>query len=195
MLEIVNGKTDALILHPQRLIELEQQDRDERSLPVVAVNDLRPLTGLEHELQRRLAEECKPRNIVGRAIQVPTPEEVFIRMRLDEEALAAVDPAKPHRAMDRAVKPGHPQIVVGDRHSVDPVMAQTVVLGQDDLHRVASQLKLSTEPEYDVTDAPGMRDRRALSGHHHDEHEPNPTARHTQPSSRFSASGAASALS
>ena len=72
MTEIVNSQTDPLLLHPERLIELEQQDRNESGLPVVAVNDLRPLAGPEHELERRPAEERKPRDVPG-ACPIPPP--------------------------------------------------------------------------------------------------------------------------
>ena len=144
------------------------------------MNDVRPLAGLQHELQRRLAEERKPCNVVIRAVQMPTPEEALLRVRLDEEALAAVDPAEPHRAMNRAGEPRHPQIVVGDRQPVDPVIAQAVVLGQHDLDRVAPQLKLPAEPEHDITEPTGVRDRRALGSDHHDEHEPTTSADHAR---------------
>ena len=133
MAEVVNRQTDTLIAHPELLIELKQQDRDQGRLPIVAMNDVRTLTGHQHELQRRLAEERKPCNVVICAVQMPTLKEALPRVRLDEEALAAVDPAEPHRAMNRAVEPWHPQIIVGDGQPVEPVIAQTVIFGQHDL--------------------------------------------------------------
>ena len=84
------------------------------------------------------------------------------------------DPAEPHRAMNRAAKPRHPQIVVGDRQPVDPVIAQTVVLGQHDLHRIAPQFKLPTEPEHNIT-KPHRRARPART-------QPPPSPR-TRPTS------------
>ncbi len=111
MAKIMNGQTNPLILHPQRLIDLKQQHRDQGSLPVVAMNDLRPLAGLQHELQRRLAEKREPCRVVIRAIEMPAPEEMVLRMRLDE-ALAAIDPAEPHGAMNGSAEPRHPQIGV-----------------------------------------------------------------------------------
>ena len=78
--EVVNRETDALIGHALRLIELEQQDWNQSRVPVVAVNDLRPFAGSQHELPRRSAEERKPRNIIITAVQRPTLEEVVLRM-------------------------------------------------------------------------------------------------------------------
>ena len=45
---------------PADLVNLEQQDRHEPGLPVVAVDHVGALVGLEHELQRRLAEKGEP---------------------------------------------------------------------------------------------------------------------------------------
>ena len=74
----------------------------------MAMDDLRALARLEHELERRLAEEREPFDVVPGAVQVPSVEEAVVRVRLDEEALAAVDEAEPHRAMDRPAVPRHP---------------------------------------------------------------------------------------
>ena len=62
--EVMHREADALLAHPDRLVDLVQQDRDQRRLPVVAVDDLRTLARLEHELERRLAKEREPADVI-----------------------------------------------------------------------------------------------------------------------------------
>ena len=102
-----------------------------------------------------------------------TVKEPVMRVGLDEEALTSLDEPKPHRAVNRAAIPRHPQVLVRDGEPVNPVVSQRVVLRQDDLHRVPAQLKLTTEPEYDIAEASCVRDGRTLACHHHDKHIPN----------------------
>ena len=73
-----------------------------RRLPVVAVDDVRALAGLQQELERRLAEEREALRIIIRPVDVAAVKEVVRRVRLDEEALAALDKTEEHPAMDRA---------------------------------------------------------------------------------------------
>jgi hypothetical protein len=63
----------------------------------MAVNDIRALSGLQHELHCRLAEKSKPHFIIVVAIKATTLEKIILRMRLDKKALAAVNEAEPDR--------------------------------------------------------------------------------------------------
>ena len=74
--EIVDGIANTLIAHAEVLVDLIQQHRHGRGLPVVAVDYLGPLAGLEHELQGRLGQEREPGHIVRRAVQVAPVEEL-----------------------------------------------------------------------------------------------------------------------
>ena len=78
MAEVVHGEAHALIPHPGPLVDLVQQHGDERRLPIVAMDDLRALAGLEHELERRLAEEREPFDVVPGAVQVPAVKEAVV---------------------------------------------------------------------------------------------------------------------
>jgi len=104
----MHSEADPLRAHPQRLVDLEQQHRHQRRLPVVAVDDLRALAGLEHELQRRLAEERKPVDIVGRPVQLAAAKERIAAVRLDEEALAASTNPNNTLQWTSAAVPRHP---------------------------------------------------------------------------------------
>ena len=171
--EVVHRKADALVLHPGVLVHLVQEDGHERGLPVVAMNDVRPLPGHQEKLERRLAEERKPINIIIGPVQVASIKEPVIRVWLDEEALAPLDKPKPHRAVNRAAIPRHPQVVVRDGEPVDPVVSQTVVLRQHDLHRVPAKLELTTESPNTTSPRPRcVSNGRTLACHHHDKHSP-----------------------
>jgi hypothetical protein len=73
-------------------------------------------------------------------VQLPAIEEFILGVRVDEEATPAVNEAEPHRAVDESAVPGDPQVVVSHGERVDLVVAHAVVLGEDDVNRVASLL-------------------------------------------------------
>lgn len=64
MLEVVDRVANPLVLHTDVSVHLVQENRDERSLPIMAVNDVRKLVRFQHELEGRPAEEGEPRHIV-----------------------------------------------------------------------------------------------------------------------------------
>ena len=138
------------------------------------MNHLRPLISLQHELQRGLRQESKPKHIIRRAIQMPTLKEPILRMRLDEKALTPLHKPEPDRAVNRGAEPRNPEIVVCHRQAVDPVIPHAIVLRQDDLDGVAAQLQLTTKPEHHLSQPAGLRDRRALRRDHHYEHGGTP---------------------
>ena len=63
--EIVDGIADTLIAHADVLVDLVEQHRHGRRLPVVTVDHLGPFAGLPHELQGRLRQEREPGHVVG----------------------------------------------------------------------------------------------------------------------------------
>ena len=52
MREVVDRVADALVLHPELRIDLEEQDGDEGGLPIVAMDDVGPAIRAQHEFQR-----------------------------------------------------------------------------------------------------------------------------------------------
>ena len=138
MLDVVQRVADAAVAHALMLIDFKEHDRRERRLPVVRVNDVGSFSRLAHEFERRLGEEGEADVLVGKAVVGAAVEVVVARMRLDEEALATVYKPEMHRAVDLAVGPRHPKVLVGDLQSPDLVVAHAIVFRQDDLHRLAA---------------------------------------------------------
>ena len=141
MVQVMQRVTHPRVGHAQVLVHLIEQHRHQASLPVVAVNDVRVLVALEHELQRGPAEEREPQVVIHLPVEHATVEEVLFGMRIDEEALAAMNKAEIDTAMDRAVIPRHPQVFHRKLEVENLVIPQTIVLGQDDLHRVPPNLQ------------------------------------------------------
>ena len=168
--EVVDGIADTLTGHAEVPVDLVQQHRHGRRLPVVAVDHLGPLAGLPHELQGRLGQEREPGRIIRRAVQVAPAEELVRAVRVDEEALPAVHEPEPHRAVHGPAVPGHPQVLIGDREPEDLVVVHAVVFRQDDLDGVAAQLQLPAQPEDDLPQPARLRRRRTLRRNHHHEH-------------------------
>ena len=133
--------------HAELLIELVQEHRYQSGLPVMAVDDVRVLAGLPQELHRRAGKERVAQHIVRKAVNDAAVEEVVAGVRFDEEAFSTMNEAEIHRAMDGPLVPGHPEVLVDLMQLEDVVVAQAVVLGQDDLDMVATDGKLATDAE------------------------------------------------
>ncbi len=170
MLEVVQRVTDPRMGHAQVLVHLVEQHRHQAGLPVVAVNDVRVLVALEHELQRGPAEESEPLVVIRLPVERAAVEEVLVGMRLDEEALAAVHEAEIDAAMDGVVIPRHPQVFERELQVEDLVIPQAIVFGQDDLHRVPPNLQFPAQPEHDVAQPPHLGHGGALGSNHYDIH-------------------------
>ena len=170
VLEVVDRIDHALPVHAEAGIDLVEKHRDEAGLPVVAVDDVRPLVALEQELHRRLAEEGKAQRIVLKAVEGTAEKEVVLTVRLDEVALAALHEAEPDRARHARTMPGHPQVLPNLVESPDFVIPHAVVLGQDDLDRMASNLEFAAEAENHVGKSPDLGHRSQLRRNHHDVH-------------------------
>src|SRR5664279_6290491 len=106
--EVVDRQTDPLLVHPDVLVDLEEEYRHERGLPVVAMDDLGTTVCAQHELQSRLREKGKPRGVVVEPVQLTAIEEFILGVRVDEKAPPAVNEAEPHRAVDESAVPGDP---------------------------------------------------------------------------------------
>jgi len=170
VLQVVERVTATNVLHASEAIELVEHHWHQRRLPVVGVEDVGPLAGLEEELERRLGEEGEPHVLVREAVVRAPLEEVIVGVRLNEEALAAVHEAKPDGAPDAVVEPRDPEVLVAHLQAPDVVVPHAVVLREDDLHRVPADLQLAAQAEDHVAEAPDLGDRRALGGDHDDVH-------------------------
>ncbi len=133
----------------------------------MAMDDVRALVAFEHELQRCPAEKSKPLVIIALAVKHPALKEIMVGVGFYEKAFAAMDESEINAAMHRIVIPGHPQIFEGQPQIVNLVVAQAIVLRQDDLHRVAANFQLAAQAENDVAQAADLGDRRALRRQHY----------------------------
>ena len=170
VLEVMQRVANPRVSHAHPLVHLVEQDRDQPRLPVVAMNDVGVFVALEHELQRRLAEERKALVVVALPVKRAAMEEVLVGVRLDEEALSPVHEAEIDAAVHRAAIPRHPEVLEAELQVEDLVVAQAVILGQDDLHRVAADLQFPAQAEHDVAQPADLGHGRALRRNHHDIH-------------------------
>jgi hypothetical protein len=98
------------------------------TLLAVEASNVGPAVCAQHELQSRLGEEGKPRDIVGETEELPAIEELVREMRVDEETAPAVDEGEPNRAVDGSAVPGVPS--GHGRRPIDLVVAHAVVVGR-----------------------------------------------------------------
>jgi len=89
---------------------------------------------------------------------------------INKIAATAANTTKPNRAVDEALVPGDPQVLVCNGHPFDLIVVQAVVFGQDDFNRVPAQVELSTQPENDFSKPSGLCDWGTLAGDHNDVH-------------------------
>src|SRR6266516_4220167 len=141
MAEIVDRETNAGMPHAQVLINFVKQHRYQGRLPIMAMNDLRLLARLEHELEDGPAKKGESEQIIVVSVNGSAVEEVVPRMRLDEKAFAPVHEAEPDGGTDSAVVPRNPQVFVALGQARDLVVTHAVVLGQKNLHCVAAQFQ------------------------------------------------------
>jgi hypothetical protein len=141
VLEVMQRVANPRMSHSRVLIHLVKQHRHQTDLPIVAVNDVRVLVALEHELQRGPAEECEPLVVIHLPVKRAAIEEVVMGMRLNEEALAAMHEAEIDTAMHGVFVPRNPQVFEREPQVEDLVMPQAIVFGQDDLDRIPANLQ------------------------------------------------------
>src|ERR1035441_7020543 len=108
VLEVMQRVTHPRMSHPRVLIHLKEQHRHQSGLPIMAVNDVRVLVALEHELQGGLDRKSEPLVVIHLPVERAAVEEVMVGMRLDEEALAAMHEAEIDTAMHGVLVPRHP---------------------------------------------------------------------------------------
>src|SRR5208283_1543725 len=91
MLEVVQGITYAGMGHAITLVHIKEKYRHDSSLPVVAMDYVGMLVGLEHKLKGRPAEKSKPLGIIIMAVKNTSIKEVFLGMRLNKKTFSSVD--------------------------------------------------------------------------------------------------------
>ena len=162
MLHVVQRETDTRMLHAEMLINLVEQHRHEGGLPVVTVDHVGMLATLEHELQRGATEESEALVVVLLAVERAAVEKIVIAVCVNEVALAPVDKAEEHGAMNRAAIPRHPQILIRDLQPVNLVVIQAIVFREDDLDGVAANFQFTGKTEDDIAQPAHFGDRCAL---------------------------------
>jgi len=110
------------------------------------MEDVRALAGLVQVFHRRPAEEGKAHRVVVETVKRTTVEKIVLRVGLDEKALAPVDKAEPHGAGHGRAVPRHPEIFIDFMQAPDLVVPHAIVLGQNDLDRVPTDLDLTAQP-------------------------------------------------
>jgi hypothetical protein len=129
-------------------------------------SDVGPAVCAQHELQSRLGEEGKSRDIVGETEELPAIEELVREMRIDEETAPAVDEGEPNRAVDGSAVPGVPS-GHGRRPRAHRSGRSTCSRSwEDDIDRVASLLKFAAEAEDDLAQSARLRRRGTLRSNH-----------------------------
>src|SRR5206468_8145720 len=91
VLQVVERITNAGMDHAQALVDLVEQHRRQRGLPIVAMDDVRVLVAPEHELQGGPAEKGKALVVIPLAVKHPAIEEIVLGVWFNEEALAPMD--------------------------------------------------------------------------------------------------------
>jgi hypothetical protein len=168
--EVVQCEADTRMAHAQALIDLVEEDGNERGLPIVAVDNVRVLIRLEHEFQCRAAEESKALNIVILAVKNFAIEKIVRRMRINEETFQPFHEPKVNVAMNPLVMVRNPKIAVGFGEAPDTIVTHAIIFGKNHLDRVATNPQFSRETLHDVTEAADFCGGSALGGDHYDEH-------------------------
>jgi hypothetical protein len=150
VLHVMESEAGAGMGHAQPAIGLVQHERNQRGLPVVHVDDVGVLVGLQHELKRRLAEEGKALHVVGVAIDQPAVEEILEEVGLDKEALHPIHETEEHIAVDPEMMIRNPQVAVALGETPDTVVFHDIVLGQDDLHMMPANGQLPGQSVHHV---------------------------------------------
>src|SRR5436190_3602411 len=117
------------------------------------MNNVGMFAALEHEFQCRAREKGKALVVVSLPVKHSAMEKIVVRMRLDKEAFASVNEAEINAAMDGVIVPGNPKVLVSDLQVEDLIVPHAIVLGQDDLDRVAPDLQFPAQAEHDVAQA------------------------------------------
>ncbi len=158
VLEVVDRVADPLPVHAIPVIDFVQENRNQAGLPVVAMDDVRPLVGLQHELHGRFAEERKAHHIIVLAVETPASIKSLIGVRINEETLPAMNKAEPDAAGNRTAEPRNPELFPYFVKPPDFVIPHAVILGENDFDGIAADLQLAAETENDISQPSDLRD-------------------------------------
>src|SRR5437764_2269588 len=92
----------------------------------MAMKNVRMLVRLEHELERRAAEESESLDIIVVAVKNAAIEKVVVRMRVDEKTLQPFHEAEINIAMNPLVVVRDPKIGVGFGQTPDAVVTHAI---------------------------------------------------------------------
>jgi hypothetical protein len=138
MHDIVEGETYSGVGHAQVFVHVKKKHRHQPGLPVMAVDDIRVLVGLEHKLQRRPAKECETLRVVRMPIEDASIEEILMGMGFDEKAFQSMDKAKIDVTVKILIVVGDPKIAISFLQAPDVVVTHAVIFRQNDFDGIAS---------------------------------------------------------
>jgi hypothetical protein len=173
MSEVVKGIANPGMRHAEILIHIVKQHRNDPGLPVMTVDNVRVLAGLQHKFQGGPAEKDETLRVVVMTVVNASVKEVPVRMGLDEEAFPSVDEPEEDRTVDPVIVKGNLEVVVHPSETVDMIVAHTVVFRKDDLYAVPPQLKFVAEPVNYVCKTTNFGSRRTFRRNTDDEHLPS----------------------
>src|SRR6266446_842620 len=128
----------------------------------MAMDDFRMFVALEHELEGGPAEKRETLVVIALPVKHAAVKKIVAGMRFDEEAFTSVDEAEIGAAVDRVMVPRHPKILEREPQIVNLVVAQAIVLGEDDLDGMAPDFQLAAQAKNDIPQPADLRDGSAL---------------------------------
>jgi hypothetical protein len=104
------------------------------------------------------------------AVKKVAIKKILVRVRLDEKAFTPMHETEINAAVDCAVVPWHPEILVSNLETVNLVVPQAIILREYNLHRMTARFQLAAQAIYNISETADFGNRRALRCYHHDVH-------------------------
>ena len=164
--KVMERETDPRMAQAEMLINFIKKDGNKRGLPIVAMNNVRMLVRFEDEFQRRTAKESESFNVVIVPVKNPPIEKIVVRMRVDKKAFEALHEPEVNVAVNPLAVVRHPKIAVGFGQVPDAIVPHVVVFREDDLNRIAANVKFSGKVLNDVTELADFCGGSAFGGNH-----------------------------
>jgi hypothetical protein len=168
--DVVEGETDSGVAHADMLVDFVKEHRNQSRLPIVAMDDVRMLVGLEHEFHCCAAEESESVDVVMMAVKNAAIEKVVVGLWVDEETFQPFHEAEINVAVNPLVVIRDPKIAVGFGQTPDAVVTHAIIFGEDDFDGVATYAELARQALDDIPEPADFSSRRAFGCDHHDEH-------------------------
>jgi hypothetical protein len=170
MAEIVKSEANTGVAQAEVLIDLVKKHRNQRRLPVMAMNNVRMLVRFEHELQCRPTEKGETFRVIVMTVEDASIEKAVVGMRIDEETFQALHEAEVYIAPNPLVVVRDPKIAIGFGQFPNAVVTHAVIFGQDDFDCVSANAKLPGEALDNIAEAADFCGRSTFRCDHYDVH-------------------------